>query len=362
MSIKMIHAADLHMDSAFDALGARAAQRREEQRELLGDIVKLARERQVDLLLLAGDLLDSGSAYTETGLQLCSALSTLSCPVFISPGNHDYYCASSPYARLELPENVHVFKKAELDHVELPELGLRVWGAGYEDISCPPLLRGIHIEKKPGVLDICLIHGDVDKLNSSYCPITSREIADSGMNYIALGHIHSASGLQKAGDTWYAWPGCPEGRGFDETGEKGVYFVELEESSCTVEFIPTCRHCYEVVEVDVSRKDVKNCLPENTENDIYRIVLRGERDEAPNVQAVYEGLKDSFYALQIKDKTEIRHDIWEKAEQDSLTGLFLRRMKLMYDSAETEEEQRRITQSVRWGLAALEGREAVRAL
>lgn len=61
MSIKMIHAADLHMDSAFDALGARAAQRREEQRELLGDIVKLARERQVDLLLLAGDLLDSCS-------------------------------------------------------------------------------------------------------------------------------------------------------------------------------------------------------------------------------------------------------------------------------------------------------------
>ena len=88
--LKIIHGADFHLDSPFSGLSPeQAVQRREEQRELLDRLAALARDRQADLVLLAGDLLDSERVYRETALALSRALGAIPCPVFISPGNHD---------------------------------------------------------------------------------------------------------------------------------------------------------------------------------------------------------------------------------------------------------------------------------
>lgn len=110
--LKILHAADLHLDSPFEGLGAaKAARRREEQRRLLYRIAQLAETEQVDLVLLAGDLLDSDSTYAETGEALAEALGSISAPVFISPGNHDFYSPRSPYAHVRFPE-MCTFSKA----------------------------------------------------------------------------------------------------------------------------------------------------------------------------------------------------------------------------------------------------------
>ena len=109
MSVRIIHAADLHLDSPFEGLdGDRAALRRAEQRALPEAIVRRCEEQKADILLLCGDLLDSGSIYTQTGEALLSALSRVHIPVFIAPGNHDWYSRRSPYARLAFPERVAV--------------------------------------------------------------------------------------------------------------------------------------------------------------------------------------------------------------------------------------------------------------
>lgn len=185
--IKLLHAADLHLDSPFEGLGeSRAAARRTEQRQLLYAIAQLAQSERVQLVLLAGDLLDSDSAYAETGEELVRALGSISAPVFISPGNHDFYSERSPYARLKLPENVHIFKSPRIECVELPELGVRVWGAAFTDKYSVGMLKDFRAEKKTGILDIMCIHGEVNTA-SVYNPITEAEIAASGMDYIALG-------------------------------------------------------------------------------------------------------------------------------------------------------------------------------
>ena len=90
-AIKILHAADLHLDSPFEALPAgKASIRRKEQRELLDALGRLAAKERVDLVLLSGDLLDSGSPYYETGEELVQRLQNIPAPVFIAPGNHDY--------------------------------------------------------------------------------------------------------------------------------------------------------------------------------------------------------------------------------------------------------------------------------
>ena len=62
--------------------------------------------------------------------------------------------------------------------------------------------------------------------DSGYGPISPGDIAASRLDYLALGHIHQASGLQREGSTYWAYPGCPEGRGFDELREKKALYVE----------------------------------------------------------------------------------------------------------------------------------------
>lgn len=362
--IKIIHAADLHLDSPFEGLPAgKASVRRSEQRELLGALAALVHSEQADLLLLSGDLLDSGKTYFETGEELVRALQRVAVPVFISPGNHDFYSPKSPYARLKLPENVHVFSSPQIECVDLPGLGARVFGAAFTDSRSGPLLENFHADHSGDMLNIMCIHGEVGVRESVYNPIREDELAGSGMDYVALGHIHKASGLMKAGDTWYSWPGCPEGRGFDETGEKTVNIVELGHNDCALRTVSIASRRYEVLKVDVTGSDallaVHTHLPDDTVGNVYRIILTGETDSAPDLKRLYGNLSELFFELQLRDETRLRRDVWEGAGEDTLRGLFLAKLRSRYDAARDDADRFLIEQAARWGLAALDGSEEV---
>ncbi len=364
--IKILHAADLHLDSPFEALpSGKAAIRRKEQRELLEALAKLAATEHVDLVLLSGDLLDSGTPYYETGEELVRALRSIPAAVFIAPGNHDFYDARSPYARLQMPENVHVFTDSAIRCFALPSLKARVYGAAFTENRSGPLLRGFRAERTEGVVNLLCMHGEVGARESAYNPISEEELAQSGMDYAALGHIHKASGLKQAGKTWYSWPGCPEGRGFDETGEKYVNLVELENGQCRLRQVSIALRRYELLQVDVTGTDpllaIHSSLPDDTVCDVYRVTLTGETETAPDLQKLYGNLSELFYELQLRDETRLRRSVWDCAGEDTLRGLFLGRLKARFDAAETEEERVKLEQAARWGLAALDnGEEVVR--
>ena len=363
-TLKILHAADLHLDSPFEGLPAgKASIRRSEQRELLGRLAALAEQERADLVLLSGDLLDSDNTYFETGEELIRSLGSIRAPVFISPGNHDYYSDKSPYARLELPENVHPFTKEQIECVELPELGVRVYGAAFTDKRCPALLEGFRAERVEGIRNILCIHGEFGARDSLYNPISEAQLAASGIDYAALGHIHKASGLKRAGKTWYAWPGCPEGRGFDETGEKTVNMIELSEEDCVLRTQSIASRKYVVLEVNVTGSDpllaVHTQLADETVRDIYRIILSGEVDSVPDLNRLRRNLEEFFFELQMRDNTRLKQSVWEKAGDDTLRGLFLMKLRTKYDLARSDEERNRIEQAARWGLAALDNREEV---
>ena len=360
--IRILHAADLHLDSPFQGLGRdKALVRRGEQRELLRRIAALAVEREADVLLLAGDLFDSQGAYAETAQLLGEVLSRLPMPVFIAPGNHDRYSPRSAW-EFVVGENVHIFKEESISCVELKDLGLRVWGTAFTERYRTSPLADFRAEKYPGMLDVMVLHGEVGNPASNYGPITAEQLSRSGMDYVALGHVHTASGLCRAGETFYAWPGCPEGRGFDETGEKGVYLVELENGGCRAEFVPMGGRRYERMEVDITSEEgalsaVEKALDRNTERDIYRICLTGETDNPPDMVGLSRALEGRFFALELRDETALRRDIWAGRENESLKGLFLSRLYELFQAAADEEERDRITQAVRWGLRAMENGE-----
>lgn len=354
--IKFLHAADFHLDSPFRALSpAQAARRRQEQRALLDELVELCNAEHCDLLLLAGDLFDSAAAWEDTMDKLSRSLRACRARVFIAPGNHDFFAPGSPYQWSKWPENVHIFEKNQIESVYLPELDTEIYGAAFTAPTAASLLEGFRV-RDPGCHNLMVLHADAENPTSPYCPVSQAQIEASGLSYLALGHIHAASGPRIAGKTVYAWPGCPMGRGFDELGEKGVYLGSLDADGCTLEFRPLPGRRYVILTVpagDDALTAVEAALPADTQNDIYRVILTGPSDGV-DTRALHTALENRFFSLNLRDETTTKRDLWESCGEDTLKGLFLQELKTAMEGAANPGIYRLAAEL---GLCCMEGRE-----
>ena len=362
--LKFIHAADFHLDSAFGALTAKqAAARRRESRELGARLAAYVHAHEVDLVLLSGDLLDGCCAYRETVEQLSAALGQMNVPVCIAPGNHDPYTVNSVWETANWPKNVHIFKGSRMTALDFPQWNLTVHGAAFTAAEQGSSLLAGFAAPQDGRIHIGLLHGEVEAAEDRYNNLRRAEIAASGLAYLALGHIHKREEPKKYGGTLCAWPGCIEGRGFDELREKGFYEGTISDSGeVSLQFVPFARHRYEILEVDVTGKQprgaVEAALPPDTAQDLYRIILAGETGEVGvDAAALREALFERFYAVEVRDHTHMVEDVWQRAEEDSLRGLFLRELRTKLAAARTDEERQTITRAARFGLAALDHRD-----
>lgn len=353
--IKFLHAADLHLDSPFASLPPdKAAARRREQRQLLDELVSLCDEEGCDLLLLAGDLFDAEAARRDTWESLTRSLRNCRARVFIAPGNHDFCAPGSPYCA-DWPDNVHIFRDPVPAPVALDGLNAVVWGAAFSSSTSGPLLEGFRVDD-PDQYNLMVLHGDAATPSSPYNPITAGQIAGSGLDYLALGHIHAASGARTAGKTVYAWPGCAMGRGFDELGEKGVYLGTLADGGCALTFRPLSGRRYEILQVEAGDDPlsaIEAKLPPHTEHDIYRVILTGPA-EPPNLRALERELSPRFFGLTLRDETTPVRDLWAEAGEDGLKSLFLNLL-----SARRESDPALYDLAARLGVAAMEGWEVL---
>ena len=136
----------------------------------------------------------------------------------------------------------------------------------------------------------------------------------------------------------------------------------VEKGDVQLRFAPLGRRRYRILEANVTGRTARQALEETlsaaSEEDICRVIFTGETgEEGVDLTALEREYADRFYVLQLRDNTRVSRDIWEKAGEDSLRGLFLGEMRRRYDSAASQEERDKITLAVRFGLAALDGRD-----
>ena len=353
--IKILHSADLHLGARFHSLPPEEARaRRQEQLAQLDQLVELCREEGCQMVLLPGDLLDRPQGCREEALALAKALEAMAVPVFIAPGNHDHLCPGSPYLERAWPGNVHIFTRQALESVTLPELSCRVWGAGFQSMDCPGLLEGFRATGQEP-LQLMVLHGDPTNPSSPCCPVTRAQAAASGLAYLALGHIHT-QGQMEAGSTLCAWPGCPMGRGWDETGEKGVYLATLEERA-TLRWIPLGLPQFHDLQAEV-RTDALSALeallPPAQSPDLFRVTLTGYGAvDAQRLKSHFSHLA----LLELRDETRKRPETWACAGEDSLRGVYF---DLLRRLAEESPERRELADLAAEISAALLDGEEVR--
>ena len=116
---------------------------------------------------------------------------------------------------------------------------------------------------------------------------------------------------------------------------------------------------YEIEEVDLTGSEnavetVIAAVKAGSERDIVRIILKGQYGGEIDVESIENALQNKYYSVAVRNRTVPVRDIWTGCGEDSLTGLFLSRMKQKYDEASTEEERETVTLAVKCALAALE--------
>ena len=352
--MKILHSADWHMDSPLQ--GRTPEQTGLLRRALLkipGQVADVCGREKCDMMLLSGDLFD-GPFSLESYQAVYAAVESVGVPVFIAPGNHDYAGSDSPWLTKSWPENVHIFTQPAIESVLLQSLDCRVYGAGFTSMDCQGLLKGFRAEQDTA-RTVGVLHGDPTQVSSPYCPVTKAQVKESGLDYLALGHIHKGGSFQ-AGATLCAWPGCPMGRGFDEQGEKGVLIVTLEDTA-SARFVPLDTPRFYDLQVDVmedAADTLASVLPAVGNEDFYRITLTGPSN--PVDLAMLSRRFSQFPNLELRDQTSAPVDIWASVGEDSFEGTYF---QLLQDALENGDEQvqRQIRLAARISRQILDGQE-----
>ncbi|MER7128812.1 metallophosphoesterase family protein [Streptosporangium saharense] len=237
--MKLLHAADLHIDSPLRGLsvyeGAPAEELRTASRRALENLVDLAVSESVDGVLLAGDIYDGDWPDFQTGLFFggqMSALGREGIQVYMVSGNHD--AQNRMTRQLRLPENVRMLDINEPETIHDDDRGLAVHGQGFARRDVTDNLALGYPAPCRDLFNVGLLHtalnggrGDHDP----YAPCTVSDLAAKGYDYWALGHVHNREVVSR--DPWIVFPGNLQGRHARETGPKGCTLVTVDNLQVT---------------------------------------------------------------------------------------------------------------------------------
>lgn len=405
--VKLIHTADLHLDSAFRSRFTKEEAENRRQKQLMAwkELLSFAVEKKVQGILIAGDLFDSPVVSHGT---MDFFLSTISehpeISFFYLRGNHD---TENTFRYQEnLPKNLFLFsergKKYRLnDRLLLAgvEYGTRdisfgenegatqgagqaaEQGIGQENAHGAEALSKSESESeeeskflklKEEDCNILLLHGALyqgtpkgDSFQGEE-GIFLKNLEKLPLSYIALGHIHKGGeGRLNNGALW-AYPGCLQGRGFDEEGERGFLYLKVEEEKKEIrkEFIPIKQGEFRILEIELLEDEgTLVCLKKIeaemekagiSKEDSLRIILKGKKglEQERNLRYLQLQLQDSVFFLEIQDESELSWNREEAMKEKSLKGEFLRVLAAADNLSKEEQEE-----IIALGMGLLQGGE-----
>ncbi len=365
--MKFIHCADIHLDSPFTSVDAASSEsRRLSLRSAFASLMLSAKTEKCELFVISGDLFDDECITKDTSLEIKRHMESMPlCRFVIAPGNHDPYNSSSPYALIDWPENVYIFKNPEISSFDFPEINTTVYGYAFtSDTLTHEVLSGFHV-KDESRINILAAHCDIDTQGSYYCNITQRQLSESGLDYAALGHIHKGTDILCAGKTHYAYSGCIEGRSFNETGIKGAICGDIEKGNISLRRVRFCSKRYEKVRCDVTGATslgdcadsiIKSCTDFGNDT-MLRITLTGITSEGffANSEQIKRILPHISY-VEVCDETIPLLNNASLKEDKTLAGEFYRCLE---ENLLSEDEVTRKTayNALKYGLRAIKNME-----
>ena len=352
--MRIIHTADMHIGSA---LTARLPQDKVRQRksELIATFERMAEEAVyvgARLFIIAGDMFDTGSVPKRTLERIVSIIArTTSVDFLYLSGNHEKNALIE--SGIELPENLKIFDTGwtYFRYGEVTVVGRTQTEAGMFD----------SLEIDPSEKNIVVLHGAVGD-RSDTDTVGLREAANRGIDYIALGHYHSYAVYEVDELCRAVYSGTPEGRGFDEAGEKGYVIVDTSARIVQHKFVPKAKRRLRIIELDISHLSSRIQIIDGANellrvipaDDMVRLELTGTRPPElfPDTNDIVAKWADRFYYFEVKDSSRTEIDPEAYRYDKSLKGEFIRLCMSRTDLSDEDRED-----IIRAGLAALMGED-----
>lgn len=231
--LKLVHAADLHIDSPLRGLsryeGAPVTQIRGATRRAFENLIALCIEEQAAVLLIAGDVFDGDWRDYSTGLFFAAQMARLreaDVRVVMLRGNHD---AKSQISReLRLPDNVRELSTRKPETIVFEDLGVAVHGQGFAAREVPEDLAARYPTPLGSMFNVGLLHTSLNGRpgHEPYAPTSVDVLRGKGYDYWALGHVHAREVVST--DPYVVFPGNLQGRHAREVGEKGASVIAIE--------------------------------------------------------------------------------------------------------------------------------------
>ena len=376
--MKIIHTADLHLDSKMERHldTTRASERRNELLSTFRNIIAYGRSNGAEAILISGDLFDTGRISATTRDAVISGIVNNPEIVFYYlRGNHDEGSFLSDMQNRVgmIPENLRIFNDNWTSYSQRGADGTEVVISGAEitDRNNGILASGLVLDQN--AFNIVMLHGqenDSSGKKDGYV-IPLRDYQNKGIDYMALGHIHLRKEARLDARGIYVYPGCPEGRGFDECGSKGFYLLEIANDPATglyilsKQFVPIARRqVYDMkvnVEDALTDDDVAQLIREAAalagvrNDDLLKARMTGavDMDAAFNPSFIKSILEDDFYVIKVVNETVAEIDYSSFAYDESLKGEFVRMVNAAKDTGELEENE--AAEIIQLGIRLLRG-------
>ena len=358
--VKILHSADMHLGSVFSGLPyEKAIIRKNEAAYTCMNIIKTASD--CDALLLPGDIFDSGDVSLSYADMFIDAVSSINpVPVFYACGNHDsYYSDIVRYLVKNSPPNLHIFGPDKIECVTIEDKKLKVYGASFSKEHCENSMLLNFAPCDTDYINILCVHADVSA--SLYNPLDISGLSELKFDYAAFGHIHAYDGIKKTGNCFWAYPGIPEGRGFDECGKKGFIKGTISKNTHKLEFYPACKRCYIDEKLDVSDFnsnyeliEVINSICLSPDN-ICRFTLVGENNISSFDTKFIETSCMAYHSI-CRDNTVAAVSFDEYMGFSGLKGLCAQETQKLISSSHTDEEKEKYKKAFKMLVELFENR------
>ena len=341
--MKIIHCADLHLGSKMESKlpHSKAIVRRDEILHNFDRLAQYAKNNNVEIILIAGDLLDTENTSLATRDYILNVIKTYDDLKFVYLcGNHDQ---NSQLRKTQTPPNLFNFDNQWKSF----DCGQNVVITGKENKLFESDYQSLNLDKNK--FNIVVLHGQefVGQKQDGEI-INLNLLKNKNINYLALGHIHSFKIDQLDDRGVFAYSGCLEGRGFDECGPKGFVLLEIDNQNLKTTFVPFMQREFVEAEVDITGlknfyEILKACnekLEDQESKNIVRIVLTGEYevDTEKNINLLKHELENKFWFVDIKDKTSLYISPETYENSVSLVGEFVRQVRASNLDEQTKQK------------------------
>jgi DNA repair exonuclease SbcCD nuclease subunit len=358
-----------------------ARTRARERRAAFARAFEMVHERDLDGVLIPGDLFDDESIDTDTLRFVVHTMQGIAPrPVFVAPGNHDPYGGASPYRTVgqedargvRWPDNVHVFAHAEFRTIAWPGRdGVFVTGSGVA-ANAPDTTRRLarRVPREGEGRHLLLFHGSRDdghflQAHKSTHPFSRDELLAQDFDWVALGHYHQRDVIvDDEGRARAAYGGCLIAGGLDERADRGALVVELDAGSTNVEAIPLDPREVHAVELDVTGADFAEDLVARLDatlegagvgaQDLVLVRAHGRRARGVDLRVLTERAAEVFHLRVDASGVRAAVDPAEFPPLEDAVTTEERFVATLRDDPPADVPEERVHRALLYGLDALE--------